>query len=60
MEKARDARITGLKERIDRGEGSTAGYAGPHSERRLDTGQVLTTLSVLAAVIGLPILAFRH
>ncbi len=60
MEKARDARITELKERIDRGEGSTAGAAGSHSERRLDTGQVLTTLSVLAAVIGLLILAFRH
>ena len=60
MEKALDARITELKERIDRGEGSTSGAAGSRSERRLDTGQVLTTLSVLAAVIGLLILAFRH
>ncbi len=60
LEKALDARITELKERIDRGEGSSAGAAGSRSERRLDTGQVLTTLSVLAAVIGLLILAFRH
>jgi hypothetical protein len=60
LEKALDARITELKERIDRGEGSTAGAAGSRSDRRLDTGQVLTTLSVLAAVIGLLILAFRH
>ena len=60
LEKALDARITELKERIDRGEGSTAGAAGSRSERRLDTGQVLTTLSVLAAVIGLLIVAFRH
>ncbi len=60
LEKALDARITELKERIDRGEGTTAGAAGSRSERRLDTGQVLTTLSVLAAVIGLLILAFRH
>jgi hypothetical protein len=60
LEKALDARVTELKERIDRGEGSTAGAAGSRSDRRLDTGQVLTTLSVLAAVIGLLILAFRH
>jgi hypothetical protein len=60
LEKALDARITELKERIDRGEGSTSGAAESRSDRRLDTGQVLTTLSVLAAVIGLLILAFRH
>ncbi len=60
LEKALDGRITELKERIDRGEGSTAGAAGFRSERRLDAGQVLTTLSVLAAVIGLLILAFRQ
>jgi hypothetical protein len=60
QEKALDARITELKERIDRAEGSTEGAAGSRSDRRLDTGQVLTTLSVIAAVIGLLILAFRH
>ena len=37
LEKALDARITELKERIDRGEGSTAGAAGSRSERRLRT-----------------------
>jgi hypothetical protein len=60
LEKALDARITELKERIDRREGSTVGAARSRSGRRLDTGQILTTLSVLAAVIGLLILAFRH
>jgi hypothetical protein len=46
LEKALDARITELKERIDRGEGSTAGAAGSRSERRLDAGQVLTARGV--------------
>lgn len=60
MEKATDARITELKERIDRGEGSTAGAVGSRSERAQVTSQILMMLSVLAAVIGLLILAFRH
>jgi hypothetical protein len=60
LERALDARITELKERIDRREGSTAGVAGSRSGRRLDTGQILMALSILAAVIGLLILAFRH
>ena len=60
MEKATDARITELKQRIDRGEGSTAGATGSRSERAQVTGQILRMLSVLAAVIGLLILAFRH
>jgi hypothetical protein len=60
MEKATDARITELKERIDRREGSTAGAAGSRSERAQVTSQILMMLSVLAAVIGLLILAFRH
>jgi len=60
MEKATDARITELKERIDRGEGLTTGAAGSRSERAQVTGQILMMLSVLAAVIGLLILAFRH
>ena len=60
MEKATDARITELKQRIDRGEGSTTGAAGSRSERAQVTSQILMMLSVLAAVIGLLILAFRH
>lgn len=60
MEKATDARITELKERIDRGEGSTAGAVGSRSERAQVTNQVLMALSVLAAVIGLLIVTFRH
>ncbi len=60
MEKATDARITELKERIDRGEGSSAGAAGSRSERAQVTNQALMALSVLAAVIGLLIVTFRH
>ncbi len=60
MEKATDARITELKERIDRGEGSTAGAAGSRSDRAQVTNQALMALSVLAAVIGLLIVTFRH
>ena len=60
MEKATDARITELKERIDRGEGSTAGAAGSRSDRAQVTNQVLMALSVLAAVIGLLIVTIRH
>ena len=60
MEKATDARITELKERIDRGEGSTAGAAGSRSAYAQVTNQVLMALSVLAAVIGLLIVTFRH
>jgi hypothetical protein len=60
QEKATDARITALKERLDRGEGSAAGAAGFRSDRAQVTGQALMTLSVLVAVIGLLILAFRH
>jgi hypothetical protein len=59
-EKATDARITGLKERIDRGEGSTAGATGSRSERVQVSNQVLMALSVLAAVVGLLIVTFRH
>ena len=60
MEKATDARITEVKERIDRGEGSTAGATGSRSEHAQVTNQVLMALSVLAAVIGLLIVTFRH
>ena len=60
MEKATDARITELKERIDRGEGSTAGATGSRSERAQVTNQVLMALSVLAAVIGLLIVTFHR
>jgi hypothetical protein len=59
-EKATDARITELKERIDRGEGSTTGAAGSRSASAQVTNQVLMALSVLAAVVGLLIVTFRH
>jgi len=45
--------IESLKERIDRGEGSTTGAAGYRSERRLDMGQVMAGVAVLIALVSL-------
>jgi hypothetical protein len=45
--------IDALKERIDRGEGSTTGAAGYRSERRLDVGQVMAGVAVLIALVSL-------
>ena len=50
LEKALDARITELKERIDRGEGSSSGAVDQRNEKRLDS-QVL--ISMIAAVLFL-------
>jgi DNA anti-recombination protein RmuC len=50
MQKALDDRLTELKERIDRGEGTTAGTATYRSERRLDMGQVIAVVAVIVAV----------
>ena len=52
-------RLAELKERIDRGEGANTGATDTRTESRLNIGQVLTVISVLAAVIGLLIVAFR-
>ena len=49
MQKALDDRLTELKERIDRGEGSASGSASSRAEKRLDTGQLLTVLLVIIA-----------
>ena len=50
LEKALDARITELKERIDRGEGSSSGAVDQRNEKRLDSQIVI---SVIAAVLFL-------
>jgi hypothetical protein len=63
LEKALDARITELKERIDRGEGSTAGATGQRTEQRLNTGAVMAALGAvigIVAVIVTIILATGH
>ncbi len=52
LEKALTDRITELKERIDRGEGSTSGAAGTRDEQRLNISQVIAALAVLVAVIA--------
>jgi hypothetical protein len=44
-------RLAELKERIDRGAGSSEGAAGYRTERRLDYGQVLAGLAVVVAVV---------
>jgi len=49
---AQAARIDELKERIDRGEGSTQGSAVSRTERRLDIGQVIAVISVIVAVLA--------
>jgi hypothetical protein len=54
------ARLTELKERIDRGEGSTAGASDFRAERRLDIGTILQAIAILATMAGLIIVAFRH
>jgi len=44
-------RIAELKERIDRGEGAAGGAAGTRTERRLDTGQLLTVMSLVIGAL---------
>jgi hypothetical protein len=51
LEKALDARITELKERIDRGEGSTAGSAGTRTEQRLNMNTVVAVLALLLSAV---------
>ena len=63
LEKAMDARITELKERIDRGEGSGLGAAGQRTEtRQVTTGMVaaLSAIIGIAAIIVTIIIATGH
>jgi O6-methylguanine-DNA--protein-cysteine methyltransferase len=52
-------RIAELKERIDRGEGSTTGAETSRSDQRLGTGQLLQVVAVILTMIGLVIVAFH-
>jgi len=58
LEKALDARLTELKERIDRGEGSTGGAATSRSDRRLEMGQVIAAIAVVVAIVAVIFGAF--
>jgi hypothetical protein len=53
-------RIAELKERIDRGEGSATGASELRTERRLDAGQVLQLLALVALAVGLLISVVVH
>ena len=60
LEKSLTDRITELKERIDRGEGTSSGAATFRTEKRLDTGQMISwlvagimTLTAIVAVATL-------
>lgn len=53
--KSVEDKISDLKSRLDRGEGQTTGAADSHAESRLNIGQMLLVISVLAAIAGLVI-----
>jgi hypothetical protein len=53
------SRIDELKERIDRGEGSTSGAAGTRSEQRLNVSQLVAVAAVLVAAATLILLALK-
>ena len=57
---AQAARIDELKERIDRGEGSTTGSAEFRAARRLDVGQALQAIVTVAALITLLVVLFHR
>jgi len=52
-------RIAELKERIDRGEGSTTGAETSRSDQRLGTGQLLQVVAIILTMIGLVIVALH-
>jgi anti-sigma28 factor (negative regulator of flagellin synthesis) len=53
---ASNDRIAELKERIDRGEGSTTGAAGQRQETRLSNGQLIAVAALLLTILGLILL----
>jgi hypothetical protein len=55
LEKALDARITELKERIDRGEGSSAGGAGQRVESRAVAQVAFAAVGVILVIITIAI-----
>lgn len=52
-------RLAELKERIDRGEGSTTGAAVFRTERRLDIGQVVAVVAVIVAILSVVLYALK-
>jgi hypothetical protein len=52
---AADARLTEIKERIDRGAGGDEGAQRTRTESRLDTGQLMYLVIVIVAVAGLAV-----
>jgi hypothetical protein len=54
-DKATDARITELKERIDRGEGTSAGVYEARTDQRLNAGQLTAALGVLLVFISVAV-----
>jgi hypothetical protein len=51
MQKALDDRLTELKERIDRGEGSTAGSATARTDQRLNINTIAVLVGVLLSAL---------
>lgn len=49
------ARITEVKERLDRGEGAETGSATFRTERRLDTGVIISSISVFLVLIAITV-----
>jgi len=50
------ARLDDLKERVDRGEGSTSGEKDRRTEQRLDVGQVIAVIAVIVTIVAAVIL----
>jgi hypothetical protein len=59
MQKALDDRLTELKERIDRGEGSDSGAATRRTEQRLDLGQLVAVAAVIVAIVSVVLYALK-
>ena len=59
LDKSLTDRISELKERIDRGEGSSSGSADTRTEQRLNVSQVIAVLAVIAAAMTTVLLALK-
>jgi hypothetical protein len=53
-------RLAELKERIDRGEGSTSGEQHRRTEQRLDIGQVVAVIAVIVAVLSVVLYVLKR
>lgn len=57
--KSLEDKIADLKGRLDRGEGRNTGSIEARDEKRFDVGAILQALAVVAAVVGLILVAFH-